>query len=232
MAKSYLLFCFSLLLNFAASAQLEGTTESTFQLPTIQDGDYYREDQIYFNISSIRINSIENAFRQDGFSYSYAFGYIRDIPLNQRGSIALAVGLGYEFSRYQLKYFIDPLNITLSENVSSASNLTHALQVPFEFRFRTSTATKYRFWRLYTGFTFSYGIADKIKIKTAVDNFAKSNTDIMSKFQYGPHINVGYGFWNFYLYYGINNIFSDEMQAYQPVFDSTRLKLGFQLFVF
>ncbi|MDA8596451.1 PorT family protein [Flavobacteriaceae bacterium] len=216
---------------FSASSQVVQDTLG-FQLPVVKNGDYYREDQLYFNISSIRLTDAEGGLGQDGFSYAFALGFYRDIPLNQRGSIALAAGIGYDYSRYQLKYLLDPVGIDDFENVESATSQLHSLQIPIEIRFRTSTATKYSFWRVYTGFTFDYRIQDRLKFKTATDTYIYRNTDVFQRWGYGPHANVGYGIWNFYIYYNINNIFSDDLNEQNVYFVSQELKLGFQILIF
>ena len=66
----------------------------------------YKEDQIYFNFSfDFQLKSIEG-YQQNGFSRTFNFGLLKDISLNQKGDKAIALGLGYGYSR-----LINNLNI-------------------------------------------------------------------------------------------------------------------------
>lgn len=59
----------------------------------------YKEDQIYFNFNfDFQLKSIEG-YQQNGFSRTFNFGLLKDISLNQKGNKAVAIGLGYGYSR-------------------------------------------------------------------------------------------------------------------------------------
>ncbi len=227
----FLVICFNL------SAQEVAVDTLFASIPTVEDGDYYREDQLYINLSSIRAFDVDDQLRQVGLSYSYAFGYMRDIPLNKKGSFALGVGLGYNRSRIKLTYDnASPFN-DLDSNISSdylfeSKLVLNALQIPLEIRFRNSTATKYRFWRIYTGFTFNLLIRDKVSVTR--DQITKDYTDtgLFREWEVGPHMSVGYGIWNFHIYYSINNLFSQDAQRSYSGFETNYLKLGLQFFIF
>lgn len=203
-------------------------------LPVVQDGDYYREDQLYFNVYSGNVLNQGDLVRRDGFSYGFAIGGYRDIPLNKRGSLALAIGLGYEFNRLQINFAEPSLSyndIDPTELIEGITNKHSSIQVPIEFRWRNSTATKYKFWRIYTGFTFSWEFANTLKYQTNLDSYTQKSTDIINSWNIGPHINVGYSFWNFYCYYGLSEYFNPEgsLSGYTGVHS---LKLGFQVYIF
>ena len=54
--------------------------------------DFYREDQIYI---SLYYNSLKNDvsdLKENKFSSSINFGFIRDIPLNKSGKFAIGLG--------------------------------------------------------------------------------------------------------------------------------------------
>ncbi len=234
--RKYSLVLF-LLIGYTLSAQEVAVDTLLSSIPTVEDGDYYREDQLYINLSSIRAFDVQNNLRQVGLSYSYAFGYMRDIPLNKKGTIGLGVGLGYNRSRIKLTYDkaspFNELNSEISTDYLFESKvILNALQVPFEFRFRNSTATKYRFWRIYAGFTFNFLIRDKVEVKRNLLTDEYTNTDLFKDWDVGPHMSIGYGIWNFHLYYSVNNLFSNRAQRSYSGFETNYLKLGLQFFIF
>jgi hypothetical protein len=227
----FLFFCYGL------SAQEVVVDSLLSSVPTVEDGDYYREDQIYINFSSIRAFDIEDNLRQVGLSYSYAFGYMRDIPLNKKGTLALGVGLGYNRSRIKLTYDkaspFNDLNSDISFDYLFESKVVlNTLQIPLEIRWRNSTATKYRFWRMYAGFTFNLLLRDKVEITRNLVTENYSNTGLFRDWEVGPHMSVGYGIWNFHIYYSINNLFAKDAQRRYSGFETNYLKLGLQFFIF
>ena len=79
----YLLFIFTFNVNFSQADFVD---------------DKYLEDQIYFGLN---YNSLANTplnFKQNKFSNSLNFGFIRDMPLNKRRNFGLGLGLGLSFS--------------------------------------------------------------------------------------------------------------------------------------
>ena len=82
----------------------------------------------------------------------------------------------------------------------------YLIEMPLEFRWRTSTPSDYKFWRVYTGFKLGYVLANSSKYKGNSRNIKISNIKDFNKFQYGLTLSAGYNTWNFYLYYGLNPI--------------------------
>ena len=54
----------------------------------------YREDQIYFSVYYNSLGNNLDNFKENKFSSSFNFGFIRDIPLSKSGKFAIGVGLG------------------------------------------------------------------------------------------------------------------------------------------
>ena len=75
-------------------------------------------------------------------------------------SIFIIHELKVEESQYMYVFSDD---YTLSSNTF----FSHNLEVPFEFRWRTSTANKYQFWRIYTGVKFLYNFSNRFEIVAA-----------------------------------------------------------------
>jgi hypothetical protein len=81
--------------------------------------------------------------------------------------------------------------------------------VPLECRWRTSTASKYNFWRVYSGVKFGYLFASSSKISEDVNVIKLNNISQFQKLQYGLTLNTGYNTFNLSLYYGLNSLFKD-----------------------
>ena len=82
---------------------------------------------------------------------------------------------------------------------------THLLEVPLEFRWRNSTATTYKFWRIYTGVKFAYAFASRSKFVTDAYKDSFYNKDVQ-EFQYGIIFNFGYQTFNIHAYYSLNQL--------------------------
>jgi hypothetical protein len=87
---------------------------------------------------------------------------------------------------------------------------THTIDVPLELRWRNATPNNYKFWRIYTGFKFSYMYANASKFQGDSGKKRFTNIDAFNTFQYGATLSVGYNTWNFYVYYGLNDLFDNQ----------------------
>lgn len=159
-------------------------------------------------------------------------GVVKDIPLNKRRNIAIGVGLGYAYNaHFHNLQFLEGEGGTnyrvILDSVDYKRNKidTHLIEMPIEFRWRTSTAETYKFWRVYTGIKLGYVFANRYKF--IADEEAKfSNSDI-SRFQAGLHLSVGYNTWNFYAYYGLGKLFKDgTVTDTGESLDMNSLKIG------
>jgi len=128
----------------------------------------YREDQIYFGITYNALKNLPNGVSQNSFSTGFHFGVIRDFPINKRRNVAIGLGFGYSFNIFNQNIKISsstPTTYTILEGIDYSKNnfSQHLLEVPLEFRWRTSNSETYKFWRIYTGIKFGYAIASKSK---------------------------------------------------------------------
>ena len=130
----------------------------------------YLEDQIYIGFSIITIVNTPNEVNQNGFSNNLELGVIKDMPINDRGSFAVGLGLGYGRNTYFQNIKIYEVNdITqfqiAEEGFKNNKFSTHTIDMPLEIRWRTSTIDKYKFWRIYAGGKLSYVFASNSKFK-------------------------------------------------------------------
>lgn len=177
----------------------------------------YLEDQFYLNLTYNILNYVPMDFNARGLSNGISFGHINDIPFNKKRNFGLGIGLGYGRNTYYQNVKISKQNNAtffevLGENVSFERNKfsMHAIELPFELRWRTSTATVYKFWRVYPGIKFSYIVASNAKLKQGTKTKI-NGIDEINKFQYGLTLSAGYGTWNVNVYYGLRDLFSNAL---------------------
>lgn len=200
------------------------------QKDSLNIGDRYAEDQIYMAVTYNTMNEQPSLITKSGFSYGLSTGFIKDIILNKNGTFSLALGLGYGFDFYNHELKVEELNnITIfsaDNTLTSSTYSSHNLEVPFEFRWRTSTANKYKFWRIYTGIKFLYNFSNSFEhidineIKTTYSSITAYN-----KLQYGLTLSSGYDAFNFHVFYGLSPIYKDAKIS-NEVIDSKVLKFG------
>ena len=175
----------------------------------------YLEDQIYLGIAYNVLRKQPVNFNQNGLSGGLSIGFIKDIPLSEERDIGFGIGLGYSYNAYIQNLKISSTsNITQFEVLESSSFNSnrfsiHLIEVPLEFRWRTSTASKYNFWRVYSGVKFGYLFASSSKISEDVNVIKLNNISQFQKLQYGLTLNTGYNTFNLSLYYGLNSLFKD-----------------------
>jgi len=204
------------------------------QRDSLQIGERYLEDQIYFGVTYNQLYDQPTLVRGSGFSYGLNVGYIKDIPLIRSGNVALAIGVGYAFDSFNHGLKVSEVNnevvFEIDTNLASNSLKIYALEFPLEFRWRTSTANKYKFWRIYTGVKFSYNLKNTFRYETAVNTFDYSNVNRFQKIQYGITLSAGYAAFNFNLYYGITPLLKNASIGTNEI--STKvLKMGLVFFL-
>lgn len=200
----------------------------------------YREDQFYFGISYNFLENKPSGMSQQGLSGGFHFGFIRDFPINKRRNIAIGVGLGYSTNSYNHNLFIkeDMNTVTYkilnnSEEAYSKNKLNiHIIEMPLQFRWRTSTMDSYKFWRVYTGIKFGYVVNSVVKYNGDLGDFKQCNTPDLNRFVTYADISFGWNTWNFYISYGLNKLFSDKAEIDSQSIDVSEIKFGLMFFIF
>lgn len=201
----------------------------------------YREDQFYAGITYNLLGSKPNEVKQSGFSSGYHFGFIRDFPINQRRNVAIGVGFGVSSNSYNNTLLISDsagkLNYTVlkDKDVSYDKNkfTNYAFELPIEFRWRTSTATSYDFWRIYTGMKIGYVVYSSTKFQSGEGDIRLSGVEDINKFQYGLTFSAGYSNISFYIYYALNKMFKPEAivsGSREPV-GMNAIKIGLMFYI-
>ncbi|MGB1284751.1 MAG: porin family protein, partial [Polaribacter sp.] len=155
-----------------------------------------------------------NQINKSGFSYAMSAGFIKDVILNKKGSISIAGGIGYGYNFFNHKLKVEELNSQTffsSDNTLLSNKMRlHHLEFPLEIRWRTSSANKYKFWRIYTGIKFLYNLSNTFEFTDASNNLISySNISSYNKFQYGLTLSAGYDAFNIHVFYGLTPIFKN-----------------------
>ncbi|MEO9075739.1 MAG: porin family protein [Gelidibacter sp.] len=200
----------------------------------------YREDQFYFSITYNFLGNKPKEIKQSGFSSGVHFGVIRDFPFNERRNKAFGIGLGLSVNSYNqnmllsedldgnyLYQIIDESQITIKRNKFT----TYLIEAPLQYRWRTSTAKDYNFWRVYTGVKFGYVLYNSSKFSGSGDDVKLNGIDDFNKLQYGLTLSAGYSTWNFSVYYGLNSIFRDTARLDGKSIDINSVKVGLMFYV-
>lgn len=200
----------------------------------------YREDQIYLGLSFHILDDLPEGVSQSGFSGGIALGFIRDFPLNKRRNIAIGAGLGWSVNVYNQELFIDQVegqtifrNLAEDEVVFDVNRFsTQLVELPLEFRWRTSTPQTYKFWRVYGGLRLGYMYRFKSSFRAVgLENVVVRDPLELQRFRVGSTLSFGYGTFNFHVYYGLNSFFEDAVLEDDVSVDITPLKLGLMFYI-
>ena len=178
----------------------------------------YREDQIYFSVYYNSLGDNLDNFKENKFSSSLNFGFIRDIPLSKSGKLALGIGLGLGVNSFNN-------NLKISSDSSNSYNLLSSreipqknvfnfseFQVPLEIRWRNSTPNNYKFWRIYAGVKYSRLLSSSYNFENQQENYKIDNPSINLD-QLGFTLNIGYNTWNLGLYKSLNSFFNNNVKS-------------------
>ncbi len=198
----------------------------------------YREDQFYFGITYNLLGKMPQDMSQNGFSSGFHLGFIRDMPINKSRTVSFGLGLGYSTNSFNQNLLISKdgqgmLNYEIIDGASFTKNKfsMHLVEIPFEFRWRTSTTDSYKFWRIYSGFKLGYVFTTTSKFSGSPQNIKLKNIDHFEKIQYGLTLSVGYNTLNAYLYYALNPIFKKEAKINDESIDINAIKIGLIFYI-
>ena len=222
--RSFIFICLFLTGNFCASAQKD----------SLQLGDRYAEDQLYFAISYAQFNNQPNAITKSGFSYGLSLGFLKDFTLNKQGNVSFALGIGYGFDFFNHELKVEELNNTtiFSNGRSLSSNIykAHNLEFPIEFRWRTSNAKKYDFWRIYGGIKFLYNFSNTFQFEENSISTSYSNVSSYRNWQYGITLSAGFDEFNMNVFYSLTPLF-ENASLNGATIDTSVLKFGLIFYI-
>jgi hypothetical protein len=200
----------------------------------------YREDQFYFSLTYNLLSQKPENLSQQAFSAGFHFGFIRDMPINDKRNWAIGIGLGLSSNSYNQNMLIlkEPdgsfdYSIIDEDNISFTKNkfTTYLVEIPLELRWRTSTPIEYKFWRIYSGVKFGYVLYNSSKFEGSLGQIKNSNIADMTSLQYGITCSVGYSTWNAHIYYGLNPLFDKSATINGQPIDLTSIKVGLIFYI-
>lgn len=213
--KQFLMTCLVSILSISSLlAQEELSTNS--KKDSVIDLKY-REDQFYFGVSHNIMQDKLKGYSPNSVSLGVDFGFLRDFPINKSRTVAIAPGFGYSYSNLNNNFGLsaEGNHMVMKEFKHSALSL-HMIDFPLELRWRTSTFDSHKFWRIYVGIKASYIVSDKLKTTTNTYTVELKNDELLNKWIYGTYISVGFNTWNFYTYYGLNDVYKHNPIANDP----------------
>ena len=148
--------------------------------------------------------------------------------------MAIGVGFGASINSFNQNMLIDKLDgkyiySVLDENETPYSRnkfTLYLIEMPIEYRWRTSTPSEYKFWRIYAGIKIGYLVANSSKFIGDANTIKLSNISDFNKLQYGLTLSAGYNTWNVHLYYALNTIFNNNAQVSNEGLNMSAVKIG------
>lgn len=202
----------------------------------------YREDQFYLGFTYNLLTSKPEDIVQSGFAGGVHLGFIRDFPLNDRRNIAIGAGIGWSFNTYGQNLLIteDPVNentifrVLDEDETDYNSNRfsTQIIEVPLQFRWRTSTASKYKFWRIYTGLKFGYAYYFRSTlVRGDGEKYRQTDVPQFNPIRLGATFTFGYNTFNFHFYYSLIPFFNDQATLNGQPIDMGTLQIGLMFYI-
>lgn len=200
----------------------------------------YREDQFYLGITYNVISSVPEGVSTSGLSGGVQFGFLRDMPINKQRNIAIAVGAGLSFDQYGQNLFIGEteedtsiFTVLNEDNVTFDRNRfsTAVVELPVEFRWRTSTAESYRFWRIYAGFRIGYAYWYKSTLIQDNNNIDQTDIPEFEQLRTRATLSFGNSKINFFGSYSLNPFFKDATTTKGEMVDFKAIKVGLIFYI-
>jgi hypothetical protein len=198
----------------------------------------YREDQFYAGINYNSLLHKPADLSQGKISFGFSAGFLRDMPVNKSRTVAIASGVGFSFNNYIQNMAItgsnnNPIYGIIPSSINYNKNRIEQLrvEVPIEFRWRTSTPETYKFWRIYGGFKLSYLLLDKSVYEDDQTKVIIKNNKDFNNFLYGAYISAGYNIINLYAYYGLNSLFKSSAKVNDETIEMNTLSIGVMFYI-
>ena len=238
--KQAFLLCIFVCIATSCFSQTEGDSLDVKNDSITVIDTKYREDQFYVSLTYNLLAQKPENLSQQGFSAGFHLGFIRDFPINERRNWAIGVGVGLSSNSYNQNLLIAEqtngefdYSIINEDSISFNKNkfTTYLVEVPLELRWRTSTATEYKFWRIYTGVKFGYVVYNSSKFEGDLGTLKNNNIADINGLRYGLTFSAGYSTWNAHIYYGLNSLFDKSAKIDGQSIDLTSVKIGLIFYI-
>lgn len=209
------------------------------QQPETSVDSLYREDQFYLGFTYNVLANTPQGVRVRGLSGGIQGGFLRDMPINKRRNVAIAVGMGLVYDQFGHNFFIgkdesgNAIFRVLGEGITYDQNRfgMAMVELPIEFRWRTSTPTEYRFWRVYAGGKLGYAYYYKSTFRQPDNKVVVTDFSEFKPWRMTATLGVGYSTFNFFASYNFNPFFEGtRTEDDQPV-DFGAWKFGIMFYI-
>jgi hypothetical protein len=208
-------------------------------LPNRAVDSLYREDQFYIGVNYNVPLNLPDGGVTSGVTGGVHFGFLRDMPINKQRNLAIAIGAGIALDQFGQNLFIgettnnESIFRILDENVDYTRNRFNmtTVEVPFEFRWRTSTPESYAFWRVYAGLRVGYAFWYKATFKQSGNNVNQTKIPEFNPLRLSVTLSSGYSNFNFFASYSINTFFNNAKTIDGEIVDFRSLKIGIIFFI-
>jgi len=226
--------CSGLLLFCAMSLLAQDT------IPKANLDSLYREDQFYVGVTYNLLLNVPSNVNLRGVSGGVQFGFLRDMPINKKRNLAIALGAGLSFDQFGHNLFIgedtneNTIFSVLGSEIDYDKNRfsTITVEAPLEFRWRTSTPSTYKFWRIYGGVRVGYTYYYKAFFSQPNNEVSQTDIPEFDQLRFAATLSFGYSTFNFYAYYSINPFFKDAIiRETNEILDFRTLKIGVMFYI-
>ena len=199
----------------------------------------YREDQFYIGVTYNLPLNLPAGGNIRGLSGGIQLGFVRDMPINKQRNIAIAIGAGIAIDQFGQNLFIGEtendetiFRILNDDNDYDRNRFNMAIiEAPIEFRWRTSTPSSYKFWRIYTGVRVGYAYYYKSTFKQSENNVNQTKIPEFDPLRLSATLSFGYNTFNFFASYSINPFFKDAVTVDGENVDFRTLKVGLMFYI-
>lgn len=200
----------------------------------------YREDQFYLGFTYNILLELQDELDRRGFSGGFDIGFIRDFPLNERRNIAIGAGIGWSIDSYGHNLFIGEAPGSesthfqvIDDEVDYNTNrfTTQTLEVPLQFRWRTSTVEDYKFWRIYTGVKLGYLYYFRSSFVQPENEVHQTAVPELNRLRAGATFSFGYNTFNFQFYYSLIPFFNQQAKLQGEDLDLRNLQVGLVFYI-
>jgi hypothetical protein len=159
------------------------------------------------------------------------------MPINKRRNLSLGLGLGFNLNTFGQTLQIrreagDDRFEPIDPDVNYDSNrfTTNLIEVPFEFRWRSSDIDKLSFWRIYLGVNFGYVLTSKSVFKSPDESYSFRSIDAINDFRTSAKLTFGYGAVNFFADFSLIPVFEGQVSSTGEEVSIRPIKVGLVFF--
>lgn len=230
--KHFLLLLGVVVFSIPVNAQVDSQS--------IEIDSLYREDQFYVGFTYNLLTGSPSGITGQQFSGGFHAGFIRDFPVNERRNVALGVGLGWSINTFGQNLFIgeETSGETIFRNLDGGEVAfdknrfaTQSVDLPLQFRWRTSTPESYKFWRVYAGIRPSYVYYFRSNFVQPDNTVRQTDVPEFDRLRLGATFTFGYNTFNFHFYYSLNSFFNKDAKIDGESVDLKTFQVGLMFYI-